>query len=310
MKYALISDIHGNYHALMAILDDAKTCGADRFLFLGDYYEDFPFPNEVVNTLRSLENAVIIRGNKEDYLVNLSKQDPSGWIYEQFAPIYWNYRELTDENRSYLMTLPEKATVTLDNGVSLYMTHSSELITARPRIFMTHSTDFCERMYKSPFTHEAALADFRQDVLKNRELTELLLQKPVGIYAYGHNHVQCYVRVGSSLFVNPGSGGAPLDFNTAAPYTILETADNDVKIHERRVPYDTAVAIDALLNSSLYEAAPVWSSLIAEVLKTGEEHLNYFLCHVEATAQALGYTQRPVSNEIYRHAYATLRREF
>ena len=32
MKYAVISDIHGNYHAFEAVLEDAKAQGVDIYV--------------------------------------------------------------------------------------------------------------------------------------------------------------------------------------------------------------------------------------------------------------------------------------
>ena len=48
MIYAVISDIHGNYPALKAVIDDAKAKGVEAFLLLGDYIRDTPTLNEVV----------------------------------------------------------------------------------------------------------------------------------------------------------------------------------------------------------------------------------------------------------------------
>ena len=42
MKYALISDIHGNLPALQATMADAKRRGVDCFVFLGDYIGELP----------------------------------------------------------------------------------------------------------------------------------------------------------------------------------------------------------------------------------------------------------------------------
>ena len=38
MKIAVISDIHGNYDALVAVLEKAKTEGVEHLLVLGDTF--------------------------------------------------------------------------------------------------------------------------------------------------------------------------------------------------------------------------------------------------------------------------------
>ena len=46
MKYAVIADVHGNYPALRAVLDDAERRGISRYLFAGDYCISNPYPDE------------------------------------------------------------------------------------------------------------------------------------------------------------------------------------------------------------------------------------------------------------------------
>ena len=71
MKYAVISDIHGNLSALQAVLADARRQGIIRYLFAGDYCISGPRPDECITVLREIPGAVIIRGNEEKYLENL-----------------------------------------------------------------------------------------------------------------------------------------------------------------------------------------------------------------------------------------------
>lgn len=77
MRYALISNIHGNMQAFNAVLEDAKYKSIDRYIFLGDYSMCLPYPNEVVELIRSIENKYVIKGNQENYLDILVKQDQS-----------------------------------------------------------------------------------------------------------------------------------------------------------------------------------------------------------------------------------------
>ena len=70
MRTAVISDVHGNYPALAAVLKDAYENKVDKFIFTGDYIFDVPFSNEVVRLLMEMkagesDNAHIIKGNKE-----------------------------------------------------------------------------------------------------------------------------------------------------------------------------------------------------------------------------------------------------
>ena len=68
MKYAVISDIHGNAPALRLALADAAAQHVDGYLLVGDYCISAPWAREVVDILRGLPNAHIIRGNDEAHL--------------------------------------------------------------------------------------------------------------------------------------------------------------------------------------------------------------------------------------------------
>ena len=66
MKYACLSDIHGNIEAFNACVKDAFQKGIDGFIFLGDYVTDFPFENEVLDKIQEIEAnypCYIIKGN-------------------------------------------------------------------------------------------------------------------------------------------------------------------------------------------------------------------------------------------------------
>ena len=51
MKVAVFSDIHGNYQALDAILNDIKNENIDKIIFLGDSVSLGPCPNECIDRL-------------------------------------------------------------------------------------------------------------------------------------------------------------------------------------------------------------------------------------------------------------------
>ena len=72
MRYAIFSDIHGNLPALQAALCDAKGYSVDKYLFLGDYIRDFPWPNEVVET--QLITAKEAKGALVRHVLEVAKQ--------------------------------------------------------------------------------------------------------------------------------------------------------------------------------------------------------------------------------------------
>ena len=61
-KIAVLADIHGNLHALKAVIDDAKQRGIGIFLNAGDLTGFGVFPNEVIKLL-NLKKTVSVIGN-------------------------------------------------------------------------------------------------------------------------------------------------------------------------------------------------------------------------------------------------------
>lgn len=74
MRFAVISDIHGNLPALDAVLEDAEKSGADSYIFAGDYCISNPYPNECISRIRSIADKYVVRGNEEKYLQYLLSQ--------------------------------------------------------------------------------------------------------------------------------------------------------------------------------------------------------------------------------------------
>lgn len=65
---AILSDIHGNYPALMAVLRRIDELGCDRIVSLGDVAGYYAQPNECIEELRA-RNAPGLMGNHDHYLL-------------------------------------------------------------------------------------------------------------------------------------------------------------------------------------------------------------------------------------------------
>ena len=81
---ALLYDVHGNLPALDAVLADARTAGAERFILGGDYALFGAFPVEAVERLRSLD-AIWVRGNTDRWLVDASDAPESPLVERALA---------------------------------------------------------------------------------------------------------------------------------------------------------------------------------------------------------------------------------
>ena len=59
MRVAALYDVHGNAHALDAVLRDVEREAVDWVVFGGDIFAG-PFPRETIALVRSVDNAVVI----------------------------------------------------------------------------------------------------------------------------------------------------------------------------------------------------------------------------------------------------------
>ncbi len=300
MRYALISDIHGNLPALEAVLADIEHQAVDHILVLGDYVGDLPWPNEEVERLRSLPNATVIAGNHEGYMVDLHRQDASTWIYEQFAPLYWNYRTLTQENLAYLMALPQRVELPMPDGTVLSMEHVLPIHRMQPKVLPMHSSQYGKGR-PTPYTHQDHLTHGREAVLAHGEAAAWIARQPRGVQTFGHSHLQWHMEHQGYWLVNPGSCGLPTDHRPGAPYTILTYTGQGWTVEERRAVYDIDGTVAALKASTLFEQAEIWCRVIIQELRTGVEQIGDFLAHAVAVAG----TPMPVSNQAWRRAADT-----
>ena len=206
MTLALLYDVHGNLSALEAVLADAVTAGAQRFLLGGDYALFGPWPAETVARLRELGDATWIRGNVDRWTAN-PDQVPDAGVGEAVAACR---AELGDATADELGRLP--AQIVIDG--TLYC-HASPLSDLRS------------------FLPEAA-----------EDEDEILAGTSERRIVFGHTHLAfSRVRPDGIELLNPGSVGMPFDGETSAAYALVR---EDGAIERRRVSYDHAASAAAV----------------------------------------------------------------
>jgi hypothetical protein len=80
--------------------------------------------------------------------------------------------------------------------------------------------------------------------------------------------------------------------------------DGHVSVEEKRLPFEMEEYINILRNSDQYKYATVWTKIIEKELRTGFEHLNFFLHFVEDYANKIGDARRPYALDTWETAYA------
>jgi len=300
MKIAIISDVHGNYPALVNVVKDAKTNSVDKFIFIGDYIFDLPFSNEVTQLLMKIENSHIIKGNKETYLNELADDTLEKWKNKQFAGLIQTYNELAPDSIQFLSSLEDELFIQINPSTSIFAAHIPTFVKQLKKENASSST-YRRKMYEKPFTHDQFLQNF-SDSINSDECKSYINKIDANIYLFGHNHLQCFGYCGDKLVVNPGSCGQPLDFNNNAAYTILEINGTDISVHEKRVPYNVELTINQARNSVLYEKAPTWSLVTFVSLKTGIDHFGIFFEIANQIAVSKGEEENVFSDSTWEEA--------
>ena len=286
MRFAIISDIHGNLPALDAVLEDAKKNDIDSFIFVGDYCLSNPYPNECIERIRYLDKKHIIRGNEEKYLESLIGKDQNTWLDGQMQISYYCYRAISSDNLNFLLSMPNRLKLTY-NDVNLHIAHSSE-----------EFIDDCEHKEWSNI----------QNYFDNNDRFQQIFSKlECGVYIFGHSHIQWsyQLKEGKTVLINPGSCGLPLDgIMGSIPYTILDISDaGNILVKEKRILFDTEKYIDVIMKSDQFIKANVWSKVIIQELRTAREHLFYFLKFVEEYADKMNDKRRPFMLDTWEKAY-------
>lgn len=297
MRFAVLSDIHGNAPALRLALADAAAHGAEGYLFAGDYCISLPWASEVIALLRSLPNAHIIRGNDEAHL-DIPPGDDA-----QFDASRWCMSTLSAGDKAWLDALPETLTLSCE-GVTITMAHTSRAFIGGS-LHARFRTSVLPGIYPdAPVPREQLQADFR-DLANQDEFRRHIDALAPGVYIFGHNHIQQWADFDGRTLVNPGSVGLPLDCGAfGAAYSLLTIGNGQVSVEERRVPYDAEGLIRQAKETGQYRAARVWSEIVFSELRTCREKVWFFLNHCEHCAVRLNDPRRPFARDTWELAYA------
>jgi diadenosine tetraphosphatase ApaH/serine/threonine PP2A family protein phosphatase len=248
MRALVISDIHGNLHALEAVLASAPA--HDIVWDLGDVVGYGARPNEVIDRLRSL-NAVHVRGNHDRVCCGLTSSQGFNPIAAEAAN--WTLAQLTPDNLQWLRDLPQ-GPITVADGV--LCAHGSPLHEDHYIIAMRDAWAPLQRM-------EAPLAFFgHTHVQGNFSLlaTDWEEERPAYPHPDQPAELTMTISPGTRHLINPGSVGQPRDGDWRAAFAIYDLAHSRITFH--RIPYDVESAQAAIRAAKLPER-------LATRLKTG-----------------------------------------
>jgi len=216
LRVAALYDIHGMLVPLEAVLDEVEE--ADAIVVGGDVASG-PQPSETLELLRGLGDRVHwVRGNGDRELATGGTGDNSEAVQQS---VRWTSERLSDEQRSFLGSLPETVVLNVDGLGEVCFCHAT------------------------PRSDEEIVTQATPD----RHLREVLAPTSETVVVAGHTHMQLDRHVDGFRWVNAGSVGMPYEGEVAAFWALLGP---DVEL--RRTPFDVERSVAAVLESGWPDA--------------------------------------------------------
>lgn len=211
MRFAVISDVHGNAMALDAVLADIAGQGVDAILCLGDHVSGPIDPAGSADRLMALDGPVI-RGNHDRWLAEGHREGRELDTVDRFA-----LSQMTDAHRAWLAEMPATAVF---NG-EVFLCHGTPASDNAPWL------DGWYHDRKTTLPSEASVMAAAEG-----------LDYPVMLC--GHTHAARSVRLRDGrMIVNPGAVGLQLVHGSPdARYAVIERRDGKWRTSLRVVEYD------------------------------------------------------------------------
>lgn len=231
MRFAVVSDLHGNIEAVKAVWKDLDDMG--RIYCLGDIVGIGPRPGEVLDLVLSDERLVRVKGNHDHNTLNGTDLGPIPTFHR--GPHHlWIRSKLTSKQLGLLES----------------PVHLEELLEGVRFSFMhRHPDDFHSKVpyYDEPTSR--VLDDFYSEVHSD-------------VLFFGHTHVPLDVKgAAGKRYINPGAVG--VQNGGRASYVVVEVERGSARFERKEVPYDLEKVV-ADINDRM---TPLSSSIISNFFK-------------------------------------------
>ncbi|MCI5774204.1 MAG: metallophosphoesterase family protein [Erysipelotrichaceae bacterium] len=255
MRVAVISDIHSNYEAFKAVVDDAQKEKVEAFIFLGDYVSDLAEPIKTLDLLYEIKDKYLtycLKGNRERYMLEYDA-DRSGLSYgSQTGSLLYTYQQLRAQDLAFFQSLKIYDVVEIA-GVKLEIAHAAK--------------DDDRYLFND----------------RSAKIDKIFQQMTTSYYLTGHCHKQYHKTHLGKTIINPGSSGLPQDQNWLAKYALLDIEDGKLNFSLKAVTYDLLRTVHAQFASGLVDCARYWAIGALYDVITGEDWVVKLLEKVCAT---------------------------
>ena len=235
MRYALISDIHGNLPALEAVLRNiSERSDVAATYHLGDLVGYGPSPNETVELLRA-RGIPGIAGNYDSTVAAGYKH--CGCKYEDkqqedlsHLSYQWTLRHTNPEVKRFLGALPFRIDIRPLGG------HC-----AGPTVTLLHGNHVLNTVY----VHADRSNEFLEKIGRG------VGARAGDVVCFGHTHIPWHRTASDVHYVNTGSVGRPKDGDWRAGYALVDCSSGLTAVDFIRVEYDVEATASAIIRSEL-----------------------------------------------------------
>lgn len=233
MKFAFISDIHGNAVALEAVLQDIEKQKVDEIVVLGDLCYRGPQPKESLELVRSLRSKVV-KGNADEWVVRgvYKGEVPDEALEMMNKEREWTLSQLDDHDIAYLESLPHNLSFQAeDKTIQVFHATPDSLF----EIILPNSED--------------------------KVISEKMMKADGQVYVYGHIHNPFVRSIDGKMLMNTGSVGLPFDGLPKASYAIVEIQSGRIHTSIVRVDFNIEKVVN-LYNETGYPNAELLISFV------------------------------------------------
>lgn len=243
MRYAIISDVHANLEALIAVKRKLVMLGYDKMICLGDFVGYNPDPCACISMLKN-EISYAVRGNHDKAVASLT--DLYCFNYHAREAVLWTRKRLSPLELEFLSSLPEGP------------------LLVNEKILLCHGSPEDEDRY----------------LISNKDIASAFAYvranfPTVKICFFGHTHLpyaasqedgliapngSLQLKKNRLYLINPGSVGQPRDGNFKAAFGLYDDTKDEFYFY--RVDYP----LEETGQKIIEEGLPV---LEAERLKRG-----------------------------------------
>ena len=238
MKLAVLSDIHSNYYAFRACLEQAVEMKADGIVFLGDYVSDCAYPHKTMESLYQAKKQFktwFVGGNR-DLMIG------SGEIPSEFESMCYTYENLSKEDLSFFASMPIATEICID-GYPMFSASHGDFQSTRG-----------------------------EPLPGNDAMQELMRQMKGRLHLCGHTHISFVYENEGRRVVNPGAVGVPHDGTPDAKMAIMVSDGGDWEVNLIQVAYDVEKAVSDIHTSGLAKRAEAFSRSVIATLRTGHDY--------------------------------------